>query len=566
MNLKKEKNDFQEKIKKLEEKIVCLNQKNKEIITISNESTVKINELNKENKSLADTISNERNEMSKIILENKHILNEINKLNTRLTNESKQSQELEQSLNMQKQDFSIIFNEKNKLLDEKMSLLKEIEKYKEETKKYISDFKEFHEVIKKITAENDLLNKENHSHSDIINDLTNQIKSKDQCLNNEKIEKERLLNEVKSLKNDKSNEIIKLNNQVMMLNEENSKLSKQTSDLLQKITELNFTQTILTEENSYKINLLDSIIYDLNQQLNRLSMTINDYECRLFILINENLRLNTENNSISDYVNTIINEKKAMYSKINILEERKQNLSDENLKLSSENKSFKEKIKKNKENLSIYNGEYLYISNKRIYNFSISYNNDIIICPINKKDLYINIDNLKKENKIKNPNIEIIHNQDIDSHQVTEDLKKNTIDNDADADDLSSIDEKDDEEINEILNTKSFFNNINSGRCTSYQKLTHENEYKVRMTTERQSITEERSTDRNNVILKNKVDSNKLFLSIRSENEELNSKVQFLVSICDDLKGKIIEKDRIIDGLKKRLYIKENFVVESISQ
>ena len=222
--------------------IIGSNQRYDDLQEKLNEKNKKIEEENKKNKELRE----KNEELKNNVYELKKNLSTFNKMKKQL-NKAQNKQEEAASKNKQLNNDNGKLNKENKKLNEELNKYKkELEDNKKELQKYKND-SEFNKQVllaenEKLSNENEQLNNKNKELNEVFKNLLEEEKVSAENIKKEyTIKIQKLQNELKNInnKNNENNQIINnLQNNIESKNQENNKLNKENNELKSKIQNL----------------------------------------------------------------------------------------------------------------------------------------------------------------------------------------------------------------------------------------------------------------------------------------------------------------------------------------
>ena len=343
-------NDIEKMSKEMEQKNLEIDSKNEELIKLND----RIQKYELEIKLKEKQIDQLKEDNKKYKNENNQILEKVNLLNNNINENKINTNNIIENKNKEISDLNINLTISNDKLREKeltiVSLENNLNTYKNENKYYIDLINEKNIEINKLMLENEKLKKE--------------FKLFNEDRNNEKNDYNNMLNENKNLKNEINNK----NKEYIELKDKYSELTTKGKITIQKyddeIKKLRENEDNLKEDlENYKKGLKD-----LKNLLNCLESKNYDSENQIKLLQNQN----------NSYLNTM-----------NILEERKVELSKENQKLIENVKILNEKLDNN-----------LYYINNNINN--IQGNNYSKVFKIKNENLKLKNENNELQQKFDN--------------------------------------------------------------------------------------------------------------------------------------------------------------------
>ena len=341
-------NDIEKMSKEMEQKNSEIDSKNEELIKLND----RIQKYELEIKLKEKQIDQLKEDNKKYKNENNQILEKVNLLNNNINENKINTNNIIENKNKEISDLNINLTISNDKLREKeltiVSLENNLNTYKNENKYYIDLINEKNLEINKLMLENEKLKKE--------------FKLFNEDRNNEKNDYNNMLNENKNLKNEINNK----NKEYIELKDKYSELTTKGKITIQKyddeIKKLRENEDNLKEDlENYKkglkdlknlLNCLESKNYDSENQIKLLQNQNNSYLNTMNILEEKKLELSKENQKLIENVK-ILNEKldnNLYYINNNINNIQGNNYSkvfkikNENLKLKNENNELKQKF------------------------------------------------------------------------------------------------------------------------------------------------------------------------------------------------------------------------------
>ena len=341
-------NDIEKMSKEMEQKNSEIDSKNEELIKLND----RIQKYELEIKLKEKQIDQLKEDNKKYKNENNQILEKVNLLNNNINENKINTNNIIENKNKEISDLNINLTISNDKLREKeltiVSLENNLNTYKNENKYYIDLINEKNLEINKLMLENEKLKKE--------------FKLFNEDRNNEKNYYNNMLNENKNLKNEINNK----NKEYIELKDKYSELTTKGKITIQKyddeIKKLRENEDNLKEDlENYKkglkdlknlLNCLESKNYDSENQIKLLQNQNNSYLNTMNILEEKKLELSKENQKLIENVK-ILNEKldnNLYYINNNINNIQGNNYSkvfkikNENLKLKNENNELQQKF------------------------------------------------------------------------------------------------------------------------------------------------------------------------------------------------------------------------------
>ena len=397
---------------------------NKNIINIINNIEIYLDEIKsllKKNENEVDELFKQYKELNDkyfdkccSLLNNISMLDVTNKsLNNKIFNLENNNSKLKEEKNKLEEENISIINDKKKIeninqinIENNNKLKKNLENsntqisnLNEEIFKYIEQLKIKDELINDIKNEKNKLNIEIKEYKNENNNLRNNIESKNELIkslqeninkNNSMIEdyNKKNINLLKEIEEEKKNyDILKKENEekYIKINELNEKISKLFNEISNK-------DKIINEHNKELIEMSQNL-NEINKNKNNLLNKINDKEKEILDLQKNNNEINNKFLNINEQNNSLLNECQNKSNEINDLNETIKN--NNNVLKSKDEKIFKlnKKIKSQKNQIL-----YLNLKNKNNINGSFPIVNSVNGGNIQFFDSKYEIDSLKDRN------------------------------------------------------------------------------------------------------------------------------------------------------------------------